>query len=327
MVLLWIATTIASVALCCGALLAAGWLYQQSGERADRGKHPPPGRMIDIGGRRLHMVSAGEGNPPPAVVIEAGSGDDSASWRAVLSAVAAFAPAFAYDRAGLGWSDPTNGPRSFADRAADLHTAIVGADIPRPYVLVGHSYGGYIVRLLARAHPENVAGLVLVDASEEGFAFDPAGLASAATVGARAWRRGWLARFGVLRLVAALFPDRFPSSAEALALQLRSAHYFETADEMAAYQTTPSSMARPGGFGLLGALPLAVVSRSARDPMTGNPASTEWLAAQARLAELSRNSRRLVAEKSGHNIQASEPDIIVNAIRWVREQAGGNRPA
>jgi pimeloyl-ACP methyl ester carboxylesterase len=324
MSLVWIPATLGALVVAVLLLLAGGFAFQLIAERMDRQRDPPPGRLIDIGGRRLHLVCAGSGGRP-TVVIEAGSGNDSNSWRAVVERVARFAAVCAYDRAGLGWSDPAPRPRSFADRAADLHSLLAAASVAPPYILVGHSYGGYIVRLFARDHAEEVAGIVLVDASEEGFAFQPAGREGAERIRTRMLRLALAARFGVLRLFAALRPEQFrnirggpPATYTGpVSLYLRTARYAETADEMAAYDSVPAAMTQPGGFGSLGEPPLTVISRAPNDPVTGQPTAPQWLEAQQRLLRLSGRSLHIVAGTSGHMIQDSEPDLIAEAIRQM----------
>jgi pimeloyl-ACP methyl ester carboxylesterase len=309
-------------------LAAVGAAYQAISESTDLKRFPPPGKLIDIGGRRLHLHCAGTINGP-AVVIEAGAGSDSTLWDDIVHSVSSFTRACTYDRAGLGWSDPAPSPRSFDDRAGDLHAVLARAGIAGPLILVGHSYGGYIVRTFAKIYRDRVAGIVLVDAAEEGYTFDPWGLKSAAQVRAREYHIGWAVRLGLLRIGLKLWPDRFdpvksvPPSvrAEMTALYLRSSRHFAAADELAAYERTPQSTRQPGGFGLLGDLPLIVVSRSSRDEATGKATSKEWLAAQDRLVALSTNSAHIVAERSGHMIQFGEPELLVDAIERLWDEA------
>ncbi len=310
------------VGICLAALAGLG--YQSLSEAADARRYPPPGRLVDIGGRRLHLICAGSA-AGPTVVIEAGSGNNSTYWTDMVHRVSAFARVCTYDRAGLGWSDPVSGSRSFDDRAADLHALLVNAEVAGPYVLVGHSYGGYIVRRFAAAYPASVAGIVLVDAVEEEWSFAPEGLQDAAHIGAQEWWRGWAIRLGLDRLAIALFPGRFdplrgvPAEVhgQMTALWLRSSRHFAVADEMAAYRSVPADRRGPHGFGLLGDLPLVVVSRGAKDPFTGVATFPEWQQAQLRLAALSTNSVHVIASKSGHAIQFSEPGLISGAIRRV----------
>jgi pimeloyl-ACP methyl ester carboxylesterase len=294
-----------------------GATYQRFSEIADLKRYGPPGQLIDIGGRRLHLLCAGSA-PGPTVVIEAGSGDDSTLWEDMVRRVSAFAHVCTYDRAGLGWSDPASGSRTIDDRAADLKALLTAAHVPGPFILAGHSYGGYIVRRFAADFPAEVAGVVLIDASEEAFAYAPAGLHDIADTGRREWRLGWLVRLGLIRLGILLFPDHVdpvrgvPADVHGLmtALFLRASRHFATADEMASYERVPMSWRTAHGFGMLGNKPLAVVSR-------GADTVSEWQAAQRRLTSLSSVSTHVVAENSGHVIQFTQPRLIVSAIRHV----------
>jgi pimeloyl-ACP methyl ester carboxylesterase len=311
----------------------SGAAYQHFSKMSDLRRYPPPGQLIDIGGRRLHLLCAGKVSDH-TVVIEAGSGNDVTLWQGILGRVSRFTHVCAYDRAGLGWSDPVSGPRSFDDRARDLHSLLQHADIAGPYILVGHSYGGYVVRRFAAAYPQSVSGIILIDSPDEVWSFATEGLLDAQTIAAREWRYGFAAQFGLLRLGTILFPDRFdplkgvPDDArgEQMALYLRSSRHFAIADEMAAYKAVPLEERSPGGFGRLGDAPLVVVSRGLNDPVTGEQVYPEWEEAQKRLASLSTNSVRIVAARSGHMIQFTEPGVIISAIQRLLEYRG-NEPS
>lgn len=298
-----------------------GATYQRLSEIADLRRYRPPGQLVDIGGRRLHLLCAGP-TPGPTVVIEAGSGNDSTLWEDMLRRVSAFAHVCTYDRAGLGWSDPAAGSRTIDDRAADLKALLTAANVPGPFVLVGHSYGGYIVRRFAADFPADVAGVVLIDAPEEEFSYAPEGLRDIADIGRREWRLGWLVRLGLARLGIQLFPDHFdplkgvPAEVHGLmtALFLRASRHFATADEMASYGKVPMSWRTAHGFGALADIPLAVVSR-------GIDSFPQWQAAQLRLTSLSTVSTHVVAQNSGHAIQFTQPRLIVRAVRHVLDEA------
>ena len=301
---------------------ALGATYQIAGETTDLERYPPPGRLVYVNGRGLHLYCAGKGEGP-AVVIEAGAGNDSTLWADIVQRASHFAKVCTYDRAGLGWSDPAPLPMTFEDRANDLHSLLAATDLTGPLILVGHSYGGYIVRAFARLHSHQVAGIVLVEAAEEGYTFDPSGLKYAASVHARERRTMWAARLGLLRLCVKLFPaycdpvKGVPPDArdEMTALYLRTSRHFAAADEMAALEKVTQAMRNPGGFGTLGDVPLIVISRGSRDPTTNRPTQPEWLAGQRRLLRLSSRATHIVAEKSGHMVQFSEPQVIIEAIR------------
>jgi pimeloyl-ACP methyl ester carboxylesterase len=128
---------------------------------------PPPGRLVDLGGHHLHLNCSGAGSP--TVVVENGLGDFSIDWTLVQTRVAAFTRACTYDRAGYAWSDSGPKPRTFAQINLELHDALAKLGERGPFILVGHSYGGPVVRNYAAAYPREVAGMVQVDAAFEGM--------------------------------------------------------------------------------------------------------------------------------------------------------------
>jgi pimeloyl-ACP methyl ester carboxylesterase len=138
-------------------------IYQAVATAVDRRTYPPPGQLIDIGGYRLHISCIGQGSP--TVILESGLQATSSLWGWAQPNVAGTTRVCAYDRAGVGWSEPASAPRDAWQIARELHTLLGNAGIIGPYVLVGHSYGGLYVRVYAAAYPDEVAGVVLVDAS------------------------------------------------------------------------------------------------------------------------------------------------------------------
>ena len=150
----------------CGLLLA-GAVYQIVGDRRDRTRFPQVGQSVDIGGRSLNIFCSGEGKP--TVVFDSGRGLPGYSWLLIQPQIAKTMQACWYDRAGLGWSDSGPGPRSSDAVARDLHQLLQRASVAPPYVLVGHSMGGFNVRVYQKFYPADVAGLVLVDARQEGM--------------------------------------------------------------------------------------------------------------------------------------------------------------
>ncbi|MGH2486629.1 MAG: alpha/beta hydrolase, partial [Ktedonobacterales bacterium] len=155
-------TVFAGVAVSVAALGVAGFALERWADRRDARIYQQRGSLVDVGGHRLFMRVTGERGP--VVVLDAGLGHTSATWSLVWPEVARFARAVVYDRAGYGWSDPGPLPRTSAVIADELHTALARAGLPGPYALVGHSFGGLNMCAFAFKYPEEVAGLVLVDA-------------------------------------------------------------------------------------------------------------------------------------------------------------------
>jgi pimeloyl-ACP methyl ester carboxylesterase len=301
--------------ICGTLLLMAGYLYQQIGDKRDAPREVSPGRMISVGGHRLHLVC--KGSRGPTVVIEQGAGEPSNLWWPIQDKVAEFARVCTYDRPGYGLSEAVPAPRTIEDRAAELHALLVNAEIPGPFVLVAHSYGGLIVRLFARDHRESVAGLVLVDTTEEGVFSRKDILAFYAKIRVFCRALALTARFGALRLLRDCFPHvgafGFPS--------VQPSYYLAAADDVASVTRASAAIKGTGGIGTLDDLPLAVITHG--QPFPGPFAILEngWSEGQVRLAALSTNSQLVVAHNSNHMINQDEPALVVDVIRRVCEAA------
>ncbi len=181
-------------------ILSAGAAYQAIETYLDRRRYPAPGRLVAVGAHRLHIHEQGAGSP--AVILEAGIAGSSSGWALVEPGIAKFTRIASYDRAGLGWSDAAAGKPSVQQMLAELRALLCEAKVPRPYVLVGHSFGGLLVRAYAHSFPDEIAGLVLLDpVSVEYWARCSPREKARLALGARFSRRGaLLARLGVVRL-------------------------------------------------------------------------------------------------------------------------------
>jgi pimeloyl-ACP methyl ester carboxylesterase len=246
--------------------------------------------LFDIGGgRQLYLSCVGAGSP--TVVLESGLNDPAAPWFGIESAVAPFTRVCSYDRANSAGSasDPTPAPRSGEDTVADLHALLTAADVPGPYVLVGHSIGGLIARLFASNYPDEVSGLVLVDSSHE-----DQDVRLEALVTAEQW--------AAYQQFFAQFPSPEGIDMEATFDQVRAARAAAPMRPMPLIVLTAGQTAEPSLF----------------PPGWPVEADAElWRELQTDLAGLVPNARHIVAEQSGHYIHQAEPDLVVEAIRQV----------
>lgn len=299
------------------ALLTAGYIYERAAERKEKRVNPPPGLMVTVGDHKLHLLY--KASIGPTVVIEQGAGEPSRLWWPVQDKIAEFASVCIYDRAGYGWSEPVAGGHTIAERAEELHTLLTNARIPGPYILVAHSYGGFIVRCFARNHPDQTAGLVLVDTPEEAAFFRREVLNFYSRLRFMNRAVEVAARFGVLRLLSHLFPlDHVGFSF------VRPAEYSATGDDLASLQLVEPAMGNFGGVGSLGNLPLAVITHGHPFPGPFSVLEKGWSQGQTRLAGLSTDSLLIRANNSNHMVQLDEPGLVVDAIRRVHAAARDN---
>ena len=320
-------------------VVLGGLVFQRIGSARDLRRFPPPGQMIDVGGHRLHIHCTGGGTP--TVVMDSGFPGTSLSWTFVQPEVAKFTRACSYDRAGLGWSDGGPMPRTSRQIVEELHALLLNAGIEGPYVLVGHSFGTFTVRLYASTYPDEVVGMVLVDPIYPSDWLHMTEAGQRKLMGAiRLSRYGAvLARLGVARLVSLLVRLGAPGLARS-SVSLLTGGTLAEAERMiapvaklpselrpiiAAFWTQPKffdaivsqaeslprSAAQVAATGDYGDMPLVVLSASDSCP-TGAKENED-------LTRLSSQGKHIVASKSGHWIHLDEPDLVVEAIREVVE--------
>jgi pimeloyl-ACP methyl ester carboxylesterase len=257
-------------------LASVGGAVETVAEAADARALPAPGRLIDVGGHRLHLRCTGTG--APTVVLEAGGGEMSSNLGLVTSAVGRSTRICTYDRAGKGWSDVTVSPANGAQMAVDLHTLLQRGGVPGPYVLAGHSFGGLYVRNFALRYPGEVAGMVLIDSTSAHAASHGLG-AQADLVHRAVALLSISARFGLVRIVNALTADDLPAPyhQEVLATGA-TAHTL--ASTLVEYADAGAAAREAAALTSFGNKPLFVLTAGA-----GNPPS--WFVAQKRLATIS----------------------------------------
>lgn len=308
--LIWFSSILALALL----LIIAGAIYESMAEAADAKAYPPPGQLVDVGGYRLHINCTGTGSP--TVVIDAGLQDWSTSWAGyVQPEVAKTTRVCTYDRAGMGWSEAGPLPRDAAHFARELHTLLHNANVPGPYVMVGHSLGGLEVRVFAHEYASEIAGVVLIDSMnpKQVTQSHQDGQSQSNSQSQPFSFQAMLARFGVARLLVklpAIAPSVGPNQEAYYPLYIRPQAFQTTANE---YQGLPASGAQAAAVKTFGDLPLIVLTAKLNDM----PSWPEW---QNELLQLSSNSQHLFAENSGHTVQADEPEAAIAAIIQMVER-------
>ena len=307
-------------------LAMMGLLFQFASLMRDRAKYPAEGRLFEVNGQTLHLFCRGEGSDnAPTVVLESGMGSESTNWHAVMEQVKGSARVCTYDRPGLGWSKPSRTFLTEAEWVTNLHDLLVVADVQPPYLLVGHSIGGIIVRDFAHKYPEKVAGLVLVESSTENqseywneadhsHSFVPRAMTLLSPIGTAA---GY---FGLPRIYRHLMKWRrgVPLTYEQMASMARRNEAHSTHAIVGEMKVAITITDQKRGPEPLGDLPLRVIAKTYWVVEESTEAQikfeNDWRSMQQALAALSTNGTHVEAKQSAHNVPGDEPEIIVAAI-------------
>jgi pimeloyl-ACP methyl ester carboxylesterase len=329
-----------ALAIAIVVLLAAGVVYQALSSARDATRSPAPGKFVSVYRRRIHINVQGSGTP--TVVLEAGISASSLSWSALQPQIAGFARVVSYDRAGLGWSDRARVPCTPSPLADELHEMLHAAAIAPPYVVVGHSYGGLIVRAFAAKYPEEVVGIVLVDSLHEGEWLQPTRTQRRILQGGVLFSRigALLAAFGVVRLCLDLL-SRGAGGAGKGVLSLFGPTATKVVTRIVGevaklprevLPSIRSHWSRPKSFWTMsryiGALPqssaqmrelpplpkiqLAVLSADSEDP--------HRRAEQQQLAQLCAEAEHMFVPECGHWIHLDRPTTVADAVRRMVER-------
>jgi pimeloyl-ACP methyl ester carboxylesterase len=304
---------------------------------------PPLGKLVDVGGHKMHIYCTGEGGP--AVILEAGAGAFSLDWNLVQTQVAQFTKVCSYDRAGHAWSELGPRPRTKKQAVYDLHRLLLKTGVPPPYVLVGHSLGGMLVRVYANQYPDEVAGLVLVDTAPENSLqflngkwvreFESArgrpvppvkeqleesdrSLVKEELEGYRQFRE-WLGPPKIEPPFTKLPPHLQELRLWAMSLPESNVTDYDPfmAEELVILFADRLRREFP-----LGDKPVVILRRKEQTGLTKEDdvkRDQERIENTQSFLLLSRNSQLVVAEKSGHEIHLDQPELVVNAIRAAVE--------
>jgi pimeloyl-ACP methyl ester carboxylesterase len=335
---------IAAFCLAFALLLAlAGSVCQVIGTYRDGSRYPPPGRLIDLGTHRLHIVESG-GTTGPTVLLEAGLMSTVLSWSELQQELSRDFRVVSYDRAGLGWSDPGPTPRTAGRIVEELHLLLSKAAISGPYILVGHSFGGLTMPVFATRFPGEVAGMVLVDPVAP-IEWDPPSERDRklSSIAAKVCRRAaFLSRIGVTRFVVFLLNSGLKTPASYLVRLISRGTPAESGSVSSPWFSAlpPKERAMASAFWVQPKFALTIASQlenlavsaaSARRLdaicdkkvviLTANSASERRRDGHARLAKSLSRSEHIFAGESGHWIMHDERDLVIRTIRTIAKEA------
>jgi pimeloyl-ACP methyl ester carboxylesterase len=310
-----------AVAIVVAVALLSAATYEQIGAWRDSRVLKQIGRSVDIGGRTLNIYCTGEGSP--TVIFVSGRTAPGYVWTPTQRGVSTFARACWYDRADIGWSDPGPDP-AWADTAArDLHLLLQNAGVRPPLVLVGHSFGGHIIRMYHQAYPGEASGMVFVDAALEDAGTiqgmphrERPPIARSVILGLSTV----LGRLGMMRFLASdpgPSPKHWSASEWDILTRLRRQRNIALADAKVGPGRASDDLVRPTTG--IEEMPLIVLTQGNQSsPSSASPGVLRgWVDVQRRLAERSRRGGQVLVPNSGHGIPVEAPDAVITAVREI----------
>ena len=331
------------------AAAASGMLYQWIGSLNDRRRFLRLGTLVKLGnGTRLYVAQSGPGpsdagSESPAVIFESGIAATSQNWLLLQRSVSTFARTMSYDRAGLGWSSASTSERTPSNIVPELHRLLQQAGIPPPYVLVGHSFGGLCVRRFATEYPEEVVGMVLLDAMRTED-WPPINPAQSAMVARGLRMTGYavpIARFGLARLATTSLLCRsgrasrmFSNAAGASGRHVLDRIVCEVGKmPREVWPIVAAHWSSPGFYrGLaahLAAIPATVREMHDAPPVCGIPirlltANTSVPLSPEALRAIGPEATQMLAEESGHWVHLDQHDLVLDTIRTMVDELRSN---
>ncbi len=279
-------------------LAITGMIYQTTATESDQRKYPPPGVLVNVGGYKMHIYCMGEGSP--TIILDHAGGGSSRDWALIQPKLAEHTRVCAYDRAGYGWSDYNPAPRTMEQQVHELHGLLAGANETGPYILVGHSYGARVDRVFAAKYPDEVTGMVLMDA---GILYDdpryPAETQAHLESDNTMIRTGrWLAPFGLVRLLQPLMGNPtfdLPEDARLAGASFSgTTRYWQSLNGQTDVLSTVFQEER--SVTSLGNIPLLILISTEPDDATHQV----WSQANIEMAELSTNGSYQIIKGATH---------------------------
>ena len=275
-----------------------GMIYQTAATESDQRKYPPPGVLVNVDGYKMHIYCMGEGSP--TIILDHVGGGSSLDWSLIQPKLAQHTRVCAYDRAGFGWSDYNPAPRTMEQQVHELHELLQGANEQGSYILVGHSYGARVDRVYAAQYPDEVTGMVLMDA---GILADdpryPTELHSGAEAENNMLRAArWLSPFGLVRLTQPLMDlptyDLPEEARLSIASFSTSPRYFQSL--LAQGDSMPTVLREEREVTSLGDIPLLVLTATEPD----DAVRKIWSQANIEMAALSANGSYQIVNGATH---------------------------
>lgn len=302
--------------------ICSGFVYEAIASKQGAASFPPPGKLVDTGDYGLHLVKRGSGSP--TIVLEAGSGETSLSWRDIPDELAKFATVVAYDRAGYAWSEEAKSERSGQNIVRELHEALKKEGLEGPYIMVGHSLGGMYTRLFAQTYSNEVTGLVLIDSRPENDERDGKSILEKENFSGNppVLVMKLLKQTGVMRIFSDwLLEGIIPEEDRNVFINVISTpQFFEAKDKegRVAYMTEDAIRGQQ-----LGHLPVRIIARGVAPDYASAGISEEggrklealWQEGQRAMLDISTNSELIIAETSGHMIMHDQPELVVEIVR------------
>lgn len=300
------------------SLILIGFVYEKIAEYVDLKTISPPGRIIKVNGRKIHIYCMGENkNGNPTVILEAGAGNFYTSWKKVQPELSKETRACSYDRSGLGFSDPSN-RKNAKDAAIELKEILTNANIQSPYIIIAHSWGGYIARIFAQENLEDLKGIVFVDSSHEDqekatLSFTEKIMGSVIASGFK-----FLANTGVIRFIFTIKPSMMSiAEPEPYDNTITRALWSTPKQQRAAIKEAMDlnswqDVAKARNFGNM---PIIVLT--AQESVDG---MSEWLGWQKDLSSLSANGKQIIVKNSSHYIPIDQPKIVIDATESLFSQ-------